>query len=305
MVDVVLPDLPALGSNPWYEARNAFDEAVKQQLEGPLSESALETLIDGKTDPLDARVSDLELAEGTPFSDEAVQNLFTGSSLTRSATDGRYPVYRVWNGTSYPARAAGATNIFFGPTNPGGAMTSSDFWANSNVVTMAAVAAALVDTGSDVRKAVEEPSIYIPASAIQPENPDVILRGTRGSSPNQRFIWTLPNSGVSRLFGGVRLPETWNKVKFRPHFQHIQASPTAGDVAWFASITSGPHTAGVGDTFYVPTGATDVDTFGDSSTLTLPSGRFASFAISRNASISGDTFEYPVQFLGVELVKVP
>lgn len=38
---MALPDLPAENENPWYDKRNAFDQAVKAALEGPLSEASL------------------------------------------------------------------------------------------------------------------------------------------------------------------------------------------------------------------------------------------------------------------------
>lgn len=41
MADVILPALPAENEDPWYGKRQAFDLAVKGQLEGPLSETEL------------------------------------------------------------------------------------------------------------------------------------------------------------------------------------------------------------------------------------------------------------------------
>ena len=44
MADVVLPVLPAENEDPWYAKRQAFDIAVKGQIEGPLSESGLNSV---------------------------------------------------------------------------------------------------------------------------------------------------------------------------------------------------------------------------------------------------------------------
>jgi len=62
MVDVVLPVLPAENEDPWYAKRQAFDIAVKGQIEGPLSKSELNAtfapLLDGHLgDPLTVAAS--------------------------------------------------------------------------------------------------------------------------------------------------------------------------------------------------------------------------------------------------------
>lgn len=42
MANVVIPSPPVENSDPWFDPRNTFDQAVKAQLEGPLSESELD-----------------------------------------------------------------------------------------------------------------------------------------------------------------------------------------------------------------------------------------------------------------------
>ena len=83
MADVVLPDLPSENDDPWFEARAAFDTAVRQQLEGPLSESSLSktfgplrltvatvtsaaTLAADKHTPVDATAAALTVTLPTP-----------------------------------------------------------------------------------------------------------------------------------------------------------------------------------------------------------------------------------------------
>lgn len=226
------------------------------------------------------------------------------ASVTRDSLNDLYLTYRLWNGASYPARVAGTVNIFLGPTDPGLAMGVGDYWANPGLTTLPAVIAAVQDTGSDLRKSIQADSIYIPATGLIAEDSGVATPAFLGTSPNRRVGITLPATGVTRLLGGVKLPNTWVSIRVVPHWQHTTASPTSGNVAWTSTFTRTPHTGGV-DTgsFYVPNAAQNVTVSTASPAITPPAGGIYSFMVARNASATEDTFEYPVQLLGVEFVK--
>lgn len=49
---MALPELPAENEDPWFVKRNAFDQAVKSELEGRLSEDQLSATIDAAVEPL-------------------------------------------------------------------------------------------------------------------------------------------------------------------------------------------------------------------------------------------------------------
>lgn len=216
-----------------------------------------------------------------------------------------YVVHRVKSGSSYPARIAGAVNLFIGNTDPGLAMNAAagDVWANPDNATYAGVAAAMIDTGSDIRKAMQSESIYVPVSAMLPEDsttPVTIL----GASPDQRVARVMPNTGVSRLLGGIKFPNTWNTVRVKPHFQHNTPSATAGNVGWLLNMTTTPFTAGSSTgTFYLANSAMNIVGNGMSTPTAIPVGTAWSFMVARNGNATLDTFEYPVQFLGVEFIK--
>lgn len=214
-----------------------------------------------------------------------------------------YVVHRVKSGGSYPARIPGAVNLFIGDTDPGLAMAADDVWANPDNATYAGVAAAMLDTGSDIRKAMQSESIYIPVTAMAPETTS-ISETIIGSSPNQRYARVMPTPGVSRMFGSVKLPNTWNSVRIKPHFQHSQSSATAGNIGWLLNLTTTPFNAGSSTgTFYLPNSGLNIVGNGQSGPLAIPVGLAWSFMLARNASATGDTFAYPVQLLGVEFIK--
>ncbi|UDL16442.1 hypothetical protein SEA_ZOOMAN_201 [Microbacterium phage Zooman] len=230
--------------------------------------------------------------------------LTPGSYLTDANLKGTYLVYRIKSGSSYPARIPGAVNVFIGDTDPGLAMAENDYWANPSATTIAAVAAAILDTGSDIRKAIQNDSIYIPASDLWAEDGNTATPTILGTSPNQRFARVLPNNVVSRLFSGAKIPNTWNTIRVRPHWQHTTSSAVSGDVAWLFTVTSSPHTAGTtSGTFYTDNSAQNVVSPNRSGAFALPLGGIYSIMIARNGTAGGDTFEYPIQLLGIEIIK--
>lgn len=230
-------------------------------------------------------------------------NEITSGYLSDASLKATYVVHRVKSGGSYPARIAGAMNLFIGDTDPGLAMSGSDIWANPNNATYAGVAAAMLDTGSDIRKAMQSESIFVSVAEMIPEDgttPVTIL----GSSPDQRVARVMPNTGVSRLFGGIKFPNTWNTVRVKPHFQHNTPSATAGNVGWLLNMTTTPFAAGSSTgTFYLANSAMNTVGNGMSTPVAIPVGTGWSYMVARNGNAASDTFEYPVQFLGVEFIK--
>lgn len=226
------------------------------------------------------------------------------ASATRTSLNNLFLVYRLYSGTSYPARVPGAVNVFLGPVDPGLAMAAGDYWANPGLTTLPAVVAAVQDTGSDLRKAIQADSIYVPVTDLVPEDSGVATFTILGSSPNQRGGRVMPSTGVTRLLGGIKVPNTWVSFRVVPHWQHTTASPTAGNVGWTATVTRTPHTGGVNTgTFYTPNASQNITVSIASPALTPPAGGIYSFMVARNANAAEDTFEYPIQLLGVEFVK--
>lgn len=104
---MALPDLPAKGESPWYDKRQAFDVAVKTELEGRLSEAQLSTTIDQHLgDTVDPVVSQLaaeavgkeiasqtlsySLVWGLQVNLETKSNATTGSGSPAFTSPGRF-----------------------------------------------------------------------------------------------------------------------------------------------------------------------------------------------------------------------
>jgi len=103
MVDVVLPGLPAENEDPWYAKRQAFDIAVKGQIEGPLSASALSASF--ATAPVYYLDIYRDLVTGTWVTGQ----VNTDTTLTSDATAGTNTL-NVASGSSYPTGAILSTN---------------------------------------------------------------------------------------------------------------------------------------------------------------------------------------------------
>lgn len=100
MADVVLPPLPEENEDPWFEKRQAFDEAVRAQIEGPLSESSLAELANSVFE-----VSTIILTAADGEEDIALPISFTITSVVYSSA-GRLRLYRTEAGRDADASRA-------------------------------------------------------------------------------------------------------------------------------------------------------------------------------------------------------
>lgn len=272
----------------WFEDLDSF---TRQFLDSHYaSDSSVASLTD-RVDSSETSIEDLEsLVQSGRLTDIALKSLFV--------------VHRLKTGGVYPPPLPDSVNVFFGDTDPG-LLGTNGYWANPYLTTLSAVVAAVIDTGSDLRKALQADSVYVPVSELWPEDSTNSPALVIGSSPNQRVGRQLSQGFVSRLFGGVKIPNTWTSFRIRPHWQHSITSPTAGKVGWAATVTRTPHNAGASaGSFYVDNASRDVVVSTASPVVTPPAGGIYSFMVARNANNNpNDTFNYPVQLLGVEFSK--
>ncbi len=124
-----------------------------------------------------------------------------------------------------------------------------------------------------------------------------------GVSPNIRLAKILPYGAVSRLFVTVKVPTDWESVRITPHWQHAITSPVEGKVLFILYATASPYTDGASRTLESTNVARDIVKTDFSAPLILPENRVVSFTVARNGSNAGDTFAYPIQFLGFEIHK--
>lgn len=138
-----------------------------------------------------------------------------------------YPVYRLWTGTSYPARIAGAVNVFMGPSDPGLLMASTDVWTNPGSATLADVVSAMSNTGSALYAAttsvVDRRDLQltvVPAGVTVPFTPT-------GTSPAIVNGYTLPKGGTNgvRLMGHI--PQGWSTAALRYKWMSLAGSGDA------------------------------------------------------------------------------
>jgi hypothetical protein len=148
------------------------------------------------------------------------------TELTNLA-DPRYTVYRLWTGSDYPARIPGALNIFFGPNDPGLAMSEGDYWANPDATSMAEVVAEAGNNASPLYAAIQQAMITPQQIELYPPDGSSIVRATAGVSPNRISGWALPDSASSIIYGSVRVPSGWTNVKFTVRWTHDTAVAAA------------------------------------------------------------------------------
>lgn len=243
--------------------------------------------------------------------DDASDFWLNPNFLTVGTGDARYPVYRVWTGTEYPARIAGALNIFFGPTDPGLAMDDDDYWANPNYTTVAEVTSEINTPGSSIANAVAlaasaNPFIMFGADALEQAGGGTLVRSSQGASPSQHMAWELTNTLVSRVYASFIVPNGWTGCKIRYFWYHQQSGGT-GNVVFTTSVTpvgEGTAIAGVtGNASSNALAANVVKETLDDDVYPLTPGRLALIMCARNGPNASDTLEYTIYLLGIRIEK--
>lgn len=231
MADPFYEPLPVLGQAPWtvndaiQEIRNriaALDDTLSPEaIQEAITEAAA---ILNPTALSDSFISDRVEQEGS-FTDLSLKSI--------------YPVFRLWNGSSYPARLPNALNIFIGP-NPG-TLTAPDIWAGDGV-TLDGIIAAVNDSGSDlglaVRAAVTPTVLDLEATTFAPIDNRPATMGTLSASANSATlppVWLFPDSTVTIVGRTVRIPVGWNAMRVWVHWSHNLTSPS-GVVTWLVRL---------------------------------------------------------------------
>ncbi|MEQ6899474.1 hypothetical protein [Microbacterium sp. KR10-403] len=188
------------------------------------AEDAAEVIMSGTTEVKHAH---FKIPRGLPGvnaieNDDAVAAYVAAvDSATRAAVDeagkGLFPVYRLWDGSAYPDRVAGAANLFFGPVDPGLQMDpATDFWALSNATNLDTVIAQMLNTGSALNRAVRTAGAvvdFIPAEAFVAVNASPAASGYLATSAVP--VLTFP-AGVNRTMGAVAVTRPGvTSVRFR------------------------------------------------------------------------------------------
>lgn len=215
----------------------------------------------------------------------------------------------VWNGSAYPTRTAGITNIFVGAQDPGLAMNAtSDVWA-APTTTLDSVVAAMQDTSSDLFAATMTAAA---ANRIRldlsPLSGSSITRVAIGDSPNRLAGWELQDSLSSVLFAQQPVPMTWNTARVR-----IRWTRTAGtnntNARLFCDIA--PYTATAGATNGVQSQTSSSipgvkllksDAFSSSAALTPGEG--ISVFLGRLGAAGSDTFDDSIYIVDAWLEKL-
>lgn len=267
-----------------------------------LTRVALNTLIDGKDDALHTEIT-AEIAT-------AINNLDASITAEIAALKNVYTVYRVWDGAAYPARLDGALNIFFGPSDPGLAMSEDDYWANPNVTTLDTVVDEAADPASDLYAAIQ-----VAAAAVQTVPIDLFDSGTTllktviGAAPSRVVGYALPNSALPTVYGFARIPDGWDSVSlvFRWTTSTVEAVASTS-VRFFADTVAVPTNGAIGvgnrynGTVAIPISQTN-KIFLENHATPVVGGSGFSIAITRDAGNAADTYTGDAIILDAWLVK--
>jgi hypothetical protein len=260
-------------------------------------------------DPIVAQlIYDLE-SQTRQALDAVIAETITGASDT-------YPVYRLWTGSSYPARIPNTVNIFVGDADPGLLMDPiQDVWAN-DATTIPAVVAEVENTGSELYGAILEVSqTNIFKGAGEFEVNSSRTAGSRGYYPSAAptasgmAVWLMQDTLSFNVAATFQVPRGWRSVKFNILWSHEVAVPS-GDVYW----TLAAQTIRPGDTI-------GSSTFGPSftdpalaqlvvNTVAVP-GEYVvgvtptmlRVGVLRVSSNALDTFTGVIGLIGVEMVR--
>lgn len=248
--------------------------------------------------------------------DTALATYFAaGDTATRASTDALYPLFRLWNGTTYPARVPGAMNIFFGPVHPGLLMdTAADYWANPAATTLAQVVAAFLDSSSTLVQAAEtRAKQLVEATRFAPIDnrpPTFTNLSPTVNSTASAPAWSFAD-GVTSVVGAlVAVPRGWYKVAFSVLTSTPVAAPSGG-VRWnlrAAVVDIDGATNAAGSVFNVTAGMTAQNRL----ISATPTGDFAldgtkenliRLSIARLGGDGEDTFTNPALMLGMRMER--
>lgn len=185
--------------------------------------------------------SPLSSSSDVAFSNPATNELLyydANAAKWKNGLNGAFVRVRVWTGSSYPTRVAGASNLFIGPNDPGLAMNSTqDIWAGPST-SLDTVTAAALNTNSSLFSAIQSTSgvtrRFISAAELAPiDNRPASFSNFSSNSNSSSGLpaWVFAPNAVSLVGTLIETPAGWSKVRVRLVWSH-NASSTNGSVTW-------------------------------------------------------------------------
>ena len=247
--------------------------------------------------------------------------VLTDATATQGALNGRYTVYRRWDGAAYPPAVSGAVNVFAGQMNPAtvavGFDPARDVWAGAPLTTLDAVAAAAADPSKPLYTAIKATSspaaIFIGASDLDETDSRIAAISHLAEATNSSLGVTtrLMPTGATTVAGAVvRMPDGWTRARARILWTHNTAS-AAGNVFLLARCSrlyaggalgsdGGPS---VSATSPVPAQIT-IRELVLTDVYAGAGGDLVRVNIARLGSDSSDTFTGPIHLVGVVLERI-
>lgn len=231
---------------------------------------------------------------------------------TRTAADAVYVVYRRYvEGVGYPARIAGACNVFFGPVDPGLAMDPvSDRWEDPATMTVPQLVALLLDSSSATLQASETRSKEtLGANRFGPVDnrpPTMSSLSPSANSTASSPAWAFADGVVTVAGTLVTIPRGVYSVGFTVLCATTTASPSGG-VRWnlrAAVLEDGAATNAAGSVLNVTAGMTAQNTViaAPTSTALALDGTHENtvrLTVARLGGDAEDTFASTALMLGV------
>lgn len=281
-------------------------DAVVEQLIENTSSLTYAALTAFLTSPASASAIDTATANN-------VNNVASASSVALLA---KYPVYRVYNGASYPTRIPNTVNIFVGTADPGLAMSGNDVWVN-DATTLDTVVSEVLMNGSPLNmaiKSVTETGFIRTASDMEVNSANAVPLSYLpvGSNSVNGTVVRLMNgntgSYVSTMF---RVPIGWNSARFYVWYTHSTVGGSGGvrfqvntkEITVGSTIDATEQTIGAStDTINTAMLVRRVS-FSTPHVFTVPTPVLLRVGLYRNTGHTGDTFTNDISLLAVEMVK--
>lgn len=246
---------------------------------------------------------DIPPGMGWPFVD-AETGEFQSETVNAALLD-KFNVHALmWDGSAYPPRREGQSNLFIGGPDPGLLAEPEDFWANPDSTTIAEVVSEAEDPSSDLYKAmldIADRGVIIPMRLLAPATLVAI-----GASPNRIFGTTIPDTVSTVAYGVTPVPPGWNTARVR--YQWVRTAAGSGAVRLSMDATpvvdgSAP-TTGASVTSDVAVAAVNVieETFGP--TVTVTAFTSVSVTFGRIGSSGSDTFAGDIYLVNAMLERV-
>lgn len=219
-------------------------------------------------------------ADAAQATDTGVATLVSEGTATSAALAARYVIRRVWDGTAYPRRVDGGTNIFIGPQDPGLSMTSEDLWVMPASVT------------SSVELQTQPGSLKIYSYPFGTGN-DIV------------YGWGLPDTSNDGIRFNAEVPPNWTSVRFIAHWVEGSAS---GGAARFSFSAKSLNAEGIQSSNGTVVNRTSVGPLKVNSLtlspLAVTPGDSISGGLSRIATSSDDTIQGHIGIMGVKMERL-